>query len=149
MKMRIIASLVLGGLMAASPYLGLLGLTVGLGTLTALLALCAVGLNLIFGVLGMLAFGQAAFMSLPGYMGGILEKLGMPLPAGLLIGLVLTLALARAVAEIFVRLPGMYLAVGTLGFGFVVEGLARAFPAWTGGASGSPSAGTSAPMPGI
>ena len=136
MTMRILASLALGGLMAASPYLGLPGLTVGLGTLTALLALCAVGLNLIFGVLGMLAFGQAAFMSLPGYIGGVLEKLGTPLPAGLLIGLVLTLALARAVAEIFVRLPGMYLAVGTLGFGFVVEGLARAFPAWTGGASG-------------
>ena len=136
MTMRIIATLVFGCLMAASPYLGLPGLTVGLGTLTALLALSAVGLNLIFGVLGMLAFGQAAFMSLPGYIGGVLEKLGTPLPAGLLIGLALTLALARAVAEIFVRLPGMYLAVGTLGFGFVVEGLARAFPAWTGGASG-------------
>jgi branched-chain amino acid transport system permease protein len=44
--------------------------------------------------------------------------------------------LARVLAELFVRLPGIYLAFGTLGFGYVVEGLARAFPAWTGGASG-------------
>jgi ABC-type branched-subunit amino acid transport system ATPase component len=44
--------------------------------------------------------------------------------------------IARLMAEVFVRLPGAYLAVGTLGFGFVVEGLARAFPNWTGGASG-------------
>ena len=136
MTPRFLATLAVGCVMAASPYFSLPGLTVALATLTALLALSAVGLNLIFGVLGMLAFGQAAFMSLPGYMGGVLEKLGLPLPVGLLIGFVLTMALARAVAEIFVRLPGMYLAVGTLGFGFVVEGLARAFPAWTGGASG-------------
>ena len=45
-------------------------------------------------------------------------------------------AIARLVAEIFVRLPGIYFAIGTLGFAFVVEGVARAFPSITGGASG-------------
>src|SRR5205085_11269660 len=52
------------------------------------------------------------------------------------LGIVIAVAIARLVAEIFVRLPGIYLAIGTLGFAFVVEGLARAFPSLTGGASG-------------
>src|SRR3712207_6646705 len=99
----------------AVPYLQLLpGLTIGLGTVIAFLALSALGLNLIFGALGMLAFGQAAFMSLPGYLGGVLEKLGVPILLALCVGMVATWAIARLVAEVFVRLPGMYLAVGTL-----------------------------------
>src|SRR5205085_10377025 len=52
------------------------------------------------------------------------------------LGIVIAVAIARLVAEIFVRLPGIYLAIGTLGFAFVVEGVARAFPSITGGASG-------------
>src|SRR5450759_712560 len=84
----------------------------------------------------MLAFGQAAFMALPGYSAAFLEQLGVPFIAAVISGLMITMLIARLMAELFVRLPGAYLAVGTLGFGFVVEGLARAFPTWTGGASG-------------
>ena len=121
----------------ASPYFGILpGWTPTLATTVALTALALVGLNLIFGVTGMLAFGQAAFMVLPAYVAGVLERAGgaavWSLPAGLVVGVVL----ARMLAGLFVRLPGVFLAFGTLGLGFVVEGLARAFPAWTGGASG-------------
>ena len=75
-------------------------------------------------------------MALPGYIGGVLEKLGLPLLLALAVGFVATLVIAHVMAQLFVRLPGVFLAIGTLAFGFVVEGLARAFPAWTGGASG-------------
>jgi ABC-type branched-subunit amino acid transport system ATPase component/ABC-type branched-subunit amino acid transport system permease subunit len=112
------------------------GLTLGTFCATALRALALIGLNLIFGVVGMLAFGQAAFMALPAYFAGIMDQLGFPLLVALPLALCLVVLLARVVAEVLVRLPGVYLAVGTLGFGMVVEGLARAFPAWTGGASG-------------
>ena len=44
--------------------------------------------------------------------------------------------LAKYTGRVFVRLPGIYLAVGTLGFGYFVEGIARAFPSFSGGASG-------------
>jgi branched-chain amino acid transport system permease protein len=125
-------------LAVALPYLEILpGWTPALATITALMALSLLGLNLIFGVTGMLALGQAAFVALPGYVSGILEQqFGvsgyLAIPAGVLAAVVI----ARLVAEIFVRLPGIYFAIGTLGFAFVVEGLARAFPAVTGGASG-------------
>jgi ABC-type branched-subunit amino acid transport system ATPase component/ABC-type branched-subunit amino acid transport system permease subunit len=112
------------------------GLTPGTVCASALRALSLIGLNLIFGVVGMLAFGQAAFAALPAYIAGMLAHAGVPLAAALPLAPILVVLLARGVAEIFIRLPGVYLAVGTLGFGMVVEGLARAFPAWTGGASG-------------
>lgn len=112
------------------------GWTPALATSVALTSLALIGLNIIFGVAGMLAFGQAAFMVVPAYLAGILERNGLPSGWSILFGLVVGVLLARALAELFVRLPGIYLAFGTLGFGFVVEGLARAFPAWTGGASG-------------
>ncbi|MDB5410835.1 MAG: hypothetical protein JWL84_5747 [Rhodospirillales bacterium] len=137
MILRRLVMLLLAGGAIASPYVGIVpGWTPALATAVALNALALIGLNLIFGVVGMLAFGQAAFMALPAYGAGVLQHAGMPLAAALVLGLAATVATARIVGSLFARLPGVFLAVGTLGFGFVVEGLARAFPAWTGGASG-------------
>ncbi|MFO0986295.1 MAG: branched-chain amino acid ABC transporter ATP-binding protein/permease [Alphaproteobacteria bacterium] len=124
-------------LAAALPYLQILpAWTTALATVTAFMALSLIGLNLIFGVGGMLALGQAAFVALPGYAAGLLIKLDVPTMLAIPAGVAAAIAIARLVAEIFVRLPGIYFAIGTLGFAFVVEGLARAFPAYTGGASG-------------
>src|SRR5207237_1293816 len=121
----------------ALPYMGWLpAWTPAQATVAAFTALSLLGLNLIFGVSGMLALGQAAFTAIPGYAAGILEKQGVPGFAAVAIGIVFAVVVARVVAEIFVRLPGIYLAIGTLGFAFVVEGVARAFPSITGGASG-------------
>jgi ABC-type branched-subunit amino acid transport system ATPase component/ABC-type branched-subunit amino acid transport system permease subunit len=132
----LIAAVVVAGIVA-SPFTGFIpGWSPALVTVVALHALSLLGLNLIFGVVGMLAFGQAAFMALPGYSAALFEQMGVPFFAAVIAGLVTTVLIARLMAEVFVRLPGAYLAVGTLGFGFVVEGLARAFPNWTGGASG-------------
>jgi ABC-type branched-subunit amino acid transport system ATPase component/ABC-type branched-subunit amino acid transport system permease subunit len=129
----VVATLVVAGL-ALTGWIP--GLTIGLVCVASFRALALIGLNLIFGLVGMLAFGQAAFMALGAYLAGILEHAFMPFVPAVVLALVIVILLARAVAEIFVRLPGIYLAVGTLGFGMVVEGLARAFPEITGGASG-------------
>ena len=136
--MRIVVYLIAALFVIALPYLGWLpAWTPALATVTAFMALSLIGLNLIFGVTGMLALGQAAFTALPGYAAGILQKqAGMPGLLAIALGIVIAVIIARLVAEIFVRLPGIYLAIGTLGFAFVVEGIARAFPSWTGGASG-------------
>jgi branched-chain amino acid transport system permease protein len=121
----------------ASPYIGILpAWTPALATTTALIALSLIGLNLIFGMTGMLALGQAAFVALPGYVAGILERHGTAVLPAIVVGIIVAIGVARVLAELFVRLPGIYFAVGTLGFAFVVEGLARAFPSVTGGASG-------------
>jgi ABC-type branched-subunit amino acid transport system ATPase component/ABC-type branched-subunit amino acid transport system permease subunit len=121
---------------AASPYFGIPGWSPSLATVAALVAISLIGLNLIFGYCGMLALGQAAFAVIPAYVSGILSALGVPVLLAVLIGFALTVFIARVLAEIFIRLPGIYLAVGTLGFAYVAEGITRAFPSVTGGASG-------------
>jgi ABC-type branched-subunit amino acid transport system ATPase component/ABC-type branched-subunit amino acid transport system permease subunit len=121
---------------AASPYFGIPGWSPSLATVAALVAISLIGLNLIFGYCGMLALGQAAFAVIPAYVSGILVMRGIPVLIAAVIGFALTVFIARVLAEIFIRLPGIYLAVGTLGFAYVVEGIARAFPSVTGGASG-------------
>jgi branched-chain amino acid transport system permease protein len=131
-----LAALCVAALAIAAPFLGIPGWSLSLATTAAFTALALLGLNLIFGVAGMLAFGQAALMAAPAYVAGILMRLGTPVPVALPAGLLAALLAAWLVALIFVRLPGVFLAVGTLGLGFVVEGLARAFPDVTGGASG-------------
>ncbi len=137
MKARARAITLLAALLGlASPWFGIPGWTLSVATVAAFTALALIGLNLVFGVLGMLAFGQAAFVALPGYVAGMLELLGAPTLSAMLAGVVVTVVVAAVVARIFVQLPGTYFAVGTLGFSFVIEGLARAFPEWTGGASG-------------
>jgi branched-chain amino acid transport system permease protein len=123
-------------LTAASPYFGIPGWTPSLATVSFLVAVSLIGLNLIFGYCGMLALGHAAFSALSAYAAGILFNLGLPGLVAALAGFALAVGAARIVAEIFIRLPGIYLAVGTLGFAYVIEGLARAFPSVTGGASG-------------
>lgn len=120
----------------ASPYMGIPGWTPSLATVSALLAISLIGLNLIFGYCGMLALGQAAFAVIPAYISGILSINGVPILASAVIGFIVTIFVARLLAEVFIWLPGIYLAVGTLGFAYVVEGIARAFPSVTGGASG-------------
>ena len=58
----------------AAPFTELIpGWTVPLATAVYFNALAAIGLNLIFGVTGMLALGQAAFMVVPAYCAGILR----------------------------------------------------------------------------
>ena len=132
-----VVALVLALIAVASPYTNILpGWTPPLATAVCLNTLSLLGLNLIFGVVGMLAFGQAAFMALPAYIAGMLDNLGLPFVLDLFIGAAGTICIAWCMARVFVRLPGVYLAVGTLAFGYVIEGLARAFPAITGGASG-------------
>ena len=136
MKRRVFL-LAIALLALASPFIGIPGWTPSLATVAALFALGLIGLNLIFGVTGMLALGQAAFMALPAYVSGIVVRMfDMPIAVGIVCGVAIAVLVAVLLSLIFVRLPGIYFAIGTLGFAFVLEGLTRAFPSVTGGASG-------------
>ena len=90
----------IAGFLVFLPYLGLLpAWTPALATVAAFIALSLIGLNLIFGVTGMLALGQAAFTALPGYAAGILQKFaGIPALVSIVLGILIAVVIARLIA---------------------------------------------------
>jgi branched-chain amino acid transport system permease protein len=106
---------VLGGMMllplVANPYL------LFMGTQLAIFIILAVGLNLLVGYCGQLAFSQAALFGIGAYSAGLLKvHLGwsflLTVPAGAVVALVVGLAMALPA----LRLSGLYLALATLAF---------------------------------
>lgn len=95
-----------------------------------LYALVAVGLVMLTGVGGMTSFGQAAFVGMGSYatawtctsptaaawMGGVVGPALLPW-AGLLLGLLLTFALAWALGAVTLKLQGHYLPLCTIAWG--------------------------------
>ena len=108
MKLSRIALAIIFVAAIAAPFTALIpGWTVGLATVVYFNALSVLGLNLIFGVTGMLALGQAAFMVVPAYCAGILDNFGIPFVVSVAAGLAVTLLLAKYTGRVFVRLPGI------------------------------------------
>jgi branched-chain amino acid transport system permease protein len=136
MKRRHVALTLAALAFAVSPFFGIPAWTLTLATVVAFTAVSLIGLNLIYGLTGMLSLGQAAFAAWPVYLAGILHAHGTPWTLAIPVGVIATVVLALLIGSVFIRLPGIYFAIGTLGFAFVTEGLARAFPGITGGASG-------------
>jgi len=98
----------------------------------------AVSLNLVTGFTGQFSLGHAGFMSIGAYTCGLI-LVAHESTLGFIIGIVA----AGIVAAIFgaligfptLRLKGDYLAIATLGFGIIVQGLFLVFN-FTGGAAG-------------
>ncbi len=92
-------------------------------TVSALIAVIgAVGLNMLTGTTGLISLGQAGFLAVGAYTNGILlADYGMPvwisLPAG---GLVAGL-ISIVVGIPSLRLKGLYLAITTLAFAFIIN----------------------------
>ncbi|MBP2292757.1 branched-chain amino acid ABC transporter ATP-binding protein/permease [Azospirillum rugosum] len=90
-------------------------------------ALATLGIVLLTGIGGMTSFGQAAFVGISAYSTAYLA-IGTDLPAqlgwlggspwgGLLLGMVLTLAVAALLGALTLRLSGHYLPLGTIAWG--------------------------------
>ncbi|MGM0655395.1 MAG: branched-chain amino acid ABC transporter permease [Thermodesulfobacteriota bacterium] len=104
---------------------------IGINTLLAL------GLNMLMGYTGQVSLGHAAFYGIGAYTTAILSG-----TYGMNPWLALVCAVAAAVLIAFIvglptlRLSGYYLAMGTLGFGMIVNIVLREWAGVTGGASG-------------
>jgi branched-chain amino acid transport system permease protein len=93
--------------------------------------LVLMGINILMGwsffviqLSGQFSFGNAGFMALGAYASGVATvKLGLPYPVGLAIALVLGAAVGCLVGFPALRLRGVYLALATIGFAFLVEDL--------------------------
>lgn len=100
-------------------------------------AVIAVGLNLLMGYAGQVSLGHAAFYGLGAYATAICTvRFGLPIPAGMAIGVVLATVVAWIVAVPTLKLRGHYLAMATLGFGIIVSIVFNEAVELTGGPSG-------------
>jgi branched-chain amino acid transport system permease protein len=93
-----------------------------MATFACLYALMALGLNLVWGMAGMINLGLVGFFGLGAYTSALATtRGGAPIALGLAAALVLTAAAGGVVAVITARLRGDYLAIITLGFSEVVR----------------------------
>ena len=94
---------------------------ISIGTMICMWSIAAVGLMLLTGYGGQVSMGHAAFFGIGSYASAILTTKGIPfvfaLPAaGLSAGLV-----GVVIGLPALRLSGLYLAIATMGFNFIVE----------------------------
>jgi branched-chain amino acid transport system permease protein len=105
-------------------------------------ALLALGLNMVWGLGGMVNLGLAGFFALGTYVSALASlRLGWPMPLAGLAAIGIAAAFGALLAAVTARLKGDYLALVTLGFAQVVQ-LVAANERWltngTDGISGVP-----------
>jgi branched-chain amino acid transport system permease protein len=95
---------------------------VAMATFAGFYALMALGLNLVWGMTGMINLGLVGFFATGAYVSALTTKrLGWPLALGLVAAAVAAAGAGVVMAMITARLRGDYLAIITLGFSEVVR----------------------------
>lgn len=93
-------------------------------SLAGIVAMQAIGLNLLLGGTGQISLGQVGFMGVGAYTSGALLKLaGWPFLLSLVAGVAFAALLGLLVGYAALRLRGHYLAMATLAFGGIIFGL--------------------------
>ncbi len=106
-------------------------------TITLILFLAVIGLDVLMGFAGQVSLGQAGFLAIGGYTASVLAVgYNVPPLLGTLAGMVLSLVCAAVLALGTMRLRGLYLAIATLAFGLLVDSLTVGLEGFTGGPSG-------------
>src|ERR1700716_79044 len=105
-------------------------------------ALMALGVNVIWGLAGMVNLGLVGFFAVGAYVSALLTlERGLPLGVGMGAGALVTSVVGAGVALITVRLRGDYMAIVTLGFAETIR-IVAANEIWltngTDGLSGIP-----------
>lgn len=95
---------------------------ISLATLVGIQVLLTLGLNLHYGITGLVNFGHVAFYALGAYSSAILTvTLGWPPPVGLVAGVALAVAASLLIGTATLRLREDYFAILTLGFSELVR----------------------------
>lgn len=114
------------------------GLRAALGVPAAAYALAAIGLNLQYGYAGLFNAGQVGFLLVGAYGTAIGVHEGLPLPAGLAVGVASAVALGLVMGLPTLRLRADYLAIVTISASEILRlsVRARSFASVTGGPFG-------------
>lgn len=95
---------------------------VAMGVSAGIFALMALGLNVIWGMAGLINLGLVGFFAVGAYVSALLTiKFQVPIALGILAGSGVAAAVGAVVALVTVRLKGDYLAIVTLGFAETVR----------------------------
>jgi len=116
---------------------------ISLATIVCINIILALGLNMISGFCGQISLGHAAFYGIGAYTAAILAKSGIPLPAAVAAGMVLAGVAGLIVGLTSLRVRHDFLAITTMGVGFLFLGIVRQQEALGGelGISGIPAPG--------
>jgi branched-chain amino acid transport system permease protein len=115
-----LAALVAVLALIGAPFL-LGAFTITLMNYIGIYALVAIGLALLTGVGGLVSFGQAAFVGLAAYSTAWVTALNGGSPwLGLVLGVVITCAVAFILGLITLRLQGHYLSLSTIAWGLAI-----------------------------
>jgi branched-chain amino acid transport system permease protein len=128
---------VLLGIGLLLPYLLQSSFQLRIAMLIWVYAILGLGFNLLFGLAGQLSLGQQGFFAIGAYALALLQtKLGAPLLVALPAALIVCACLSAVIGLPLLRLRSHYLAMATLMFGLIVEGLALRWFDLTGGSAG-------------
>ena len=116
---------------------------ISLATVVGINIILALGLNMITGFCGQISLGHAAFYGVGAYTCALLAKAGMPLPVAIAAGMIAAGLLGLFVGLASLRVRHDFLAITTMGVGFLFLGIVRQQDILGGelGISGIPSAG--------
>jgi ABC-type branched-subunit amino acid transport system ATPase component/ABC-type branched-subunit amino acid transport system permease subunit len=108
-----------------------------LGASTALLVIVAAGLNVLVGFTGQISLGHAGFYAIGAYAAALAAmRGGWPLWAAAIVAIAAAALVGALVAAAALRVTGPYLAMVTIAFGIIVEGVLVEWVAVTGGPGG-------------
>ena len=118
---------------------------ISLATVVGINIILALGLNMITGFCGQISLGHAAFYGVGAYACAIMAKAGAPLPLAISAGMIAAGALGLIVGLVSLRVRHDFLAITTMGIGFLFLGIVRQQEILGGemGISGIPAPGLS------
>lgn len=106
-------------------------------TLIAIYAIVALGMNLLTGYAGQISMGHAVFFAVGAYTSAYFTmKLGFPFWVALPCGGILSAILGICIGLPALRMKGLYLAIATMGFGFIAEQVMVSWESVTNGVNG-------------
>ena len=104
--------------------------------LVGIYAIAGIGLMLLVGYTGLVSLGHAAFLAIGAYAHAILMTSGLPFPVSFILASVLCAFIGAIVGLPAMRMTGIYLAIATLAFAFIVEHTIAHLEPLTGGFRG-------------
>ena len=121
----------------ALPWVPVGGFVVHLAQIFCYTAIAVIGLNILLGLSGQMSLGHAGFYALGAYGSALASlKLGLPILVCIPLGVGVSLLAGGLVGIFALRTRGLYLAMTTLAFGFLVDIAAQRWVGLTGGTMG-------------